>query len=99
MAKAHGRFRPNSKGFRDLLTSAEIQGQLDRVANGAADTANRLMGPKGPTDLYGYRATTRDSPTRRAAAYVRTGGYASRKDNAKNNTLVRSVLAQTRKVG
>jgi hypothetical protein len=96
---ARGRFVPNSQGFRDVLTAADTQAQLDGLAQAAAAAANSSMGGPGPTDQYGYRATSRASPSRRAAAYVRTGGWKSRRDNAKNNTLVKSVSAQTRKGG
>lgn len=90
MAKAKSRFVPNSQGFRDALTSPSIQAELNKLAEGAADRANSMMGPKPPTDIYGYRATSRAGRSR-SAAYVRTGGYGSRRDNAKNNTLLKSI--------
>lgn len=87
----NGRFVRNSKGFRALLISTEIRNVVDLAAQRSAERANNAMGPKGPTDIYGYRATTRASPRDRAAAYVRTGGWMSRRDNLKNNTLLKSI--------
>lgn len=90
MAK-RGRFVINSKGFRDALTSGEIQSELTGIAEAAANRANTAMGGPGPQEEYGFRATTRPNPRSRAAAYVRTGGGKSKAHNAKYNTLLKSI--------
>lgn len=87
---ARSRFVPNSDGFKAVLTSSAIEGELNKIAEAAAGRANSMMGEKPPTDTLGYIATSRSGHTR-SAAYVRTGGFGSRRDNRKNNTLLKSI--------
>lgn len=86
-----GKFVRNSSGFRALLISKEIRNVIDLSAQRSAERANAMMGPKPDRDMYAYRATTRANPRNRAAAHVRTGGWTSRRDNLKNNTLLKSI--------
>lgn len=76
------KFELNKAGVRELLKSAEMQQICMQHANAT------LQAALGSSD--GYVAETRNYPERSGAA-VRADTYEARKDNADNNTLLKSL--------
>lgn len=69
----------NSEGVRELLKSAEIQKECMDYAQHFAIRAGD-----------GYEAGTRNYPER-SGAVVRAATFKARRDNLKNNTLLKAV--------
>lgn len=73
------KFVLDKKGVRELLKSAEIQQECMKYAYAAAGRCGE-----------GYAVESRNYPERSGAA-VRADTYKARKDNLKNNTLLKAV--------
>ena len=82
------RVKMNSKGARALLNSAEVQSLLLERAGRVQDSANAKLGATDPEQMY--QADVQAGKTR-ARAMVKTSGHESRRDNARNNTLLKSL--------
>lgn len=80
----------NSAGARAVLTSGGVASNLHSHAQRVAAAANAMLGPIARTDMYPYRSSTWQGASR-ARASVATGGFTSRRDNAKNNTLLKAL--------
>ena len=76
------KFELNKAGVRELLKSAEMQQICMQHANATLQAAL--------SSSDGYVAETRNYPERSGAA-VRADTYEARKDNADNNTLLKSL--------
>lgn len=76
------KFELNKSGVRELLKSAEAQGECMKYANAAFSRAS--------VSSDGYVVEPRNYPERSGAA-VRANTYEARKDNFDNNTLLKSL--------
>lgn len=76
------KFELNKAGVRELLKSAEAQGECMKYANAAFSRAS--------ASSDGYVVEPRNYPERSGAA-VRASTYEARKDNFDNNTLLKSL--------
>lgn len=75
------RMKLNRPGFRRLRQSVPVKRELEERAQRIADHAGD-----------GYEMSSRTGKTR-ARASVITGNFEAIKDNARHNTLLRSVMA------
>ena len=82
------RVKMNSKGARALLNSVEVQADLLRRADRIQDGANAQLGASDPSEMYQADV---QAGKNRARAIVRTSGHGSRRDNARNNTLLKNL--------
>ena len=73
------RFELNSQGVMDLLKSQEMMG----ICNEYASKAQSKLGD-------GYEVTTHTGKTR-VNAQVKAESYKARKDNAKNNSILKAL--------
>ena len=73
------RFELNSQGVRELLRSPEMMG----ICKEYADKAQSKLGD-------GYEVTTHTGKTR-VNAQIKAETYKARKDNAKNNTILKAL--------
>lgn len=85
------RVRMNSRGARAALNAPGVIADLQARAERVEAAANGMMGPRLPSDLTAYRVLPAKEGRNRARVSVWTGGYASRRDNAKNNTLLKAL--------
>lgn len=83
--------RMNSAGCRELLRSGAVKADLDRRAKAIADRANSAASPDAMRNQP-YRASSRVG-SGRARATVGTSSPHGRRDNAKKNTLLKSLDA------
>ena len=70
----------NHEGIAQLLKSAEMVGEMKRVADGVAARAGQ-----------GYSAEAGTKGKTRGRAFVQTDDWASFEDNATNSTLLRAL--------
>ena len=73
------RFELNSQGVRELLRSPEMMG----ICKEYADKAQSKLGD-------GYEVTTHTGKTR-VNAQIKAETYKARKDNAKNNSILKAL--------
>ncbi|WP_143822601.1 hypothetical protein [Mycetocola reblochoni] len=82
------RVRINYKGANAVRNDPAVQQELLSIAGKIQDAAN--SGLTGASSDAMYQAEV-EPGRKRARAAVWTGGYASIRDNARNNTLLRSL--------
>lgn len=85
----------NSRGAATLLNSAGVIGDLQSRGERVESAANAMMGPKPASDNFAFRVLPAKAGRNRARVSVWTGGYASRRHNAKNNTLLKALGSGT----
>lgn len=85
------RVKMNSRGARAILNSPGVVNDLQARGQHVESAANAMMGPKPAADEHGYRLLPAKTGKNRARVSVWTGGYTSRRDNAKNNTLIKAL--------
>lgn len=76
------KFELNREGVHELLTSTEMM----NICKGYADKAKSQLGE-------GYVVTTKTGKNR-VNASVAAETYKARRDNSKNNTILKAVLSQ-----
>jgi len=80
----------NGAGAVSVLTSGGVSGYLQSHGQRTVEAANAMLGPIARTDMYPYRLSVWHGSSR-ARVSVGTGGFTSRRDNAKNNTLLKAL--------
>lgn len=89
MAKI-GKFKMRRSGYIALMNSAGVQGQLEKKANRIKSSANAKLSPDGYR-FEGHEA--KPIKGKMANGYlVRTKTNHARYSNAKNNTLLKSLM-------
>lgn len=83
---ARPRVKLSSRGARAILKSPEVQADLQRRINGGVADANAIAGIEGAE----YEGDVRVGATR-ARGSLRTANYEARLDNARSNTILKSV--------
>lgn len=81
----------NARGARAILNSSGVINDLQRRGERTETAANTMMGPIAASDEHGYRLLPAKAGRNRARVSVWTGGHTSRRDNAKNNTLIKAL--------
>lgn len=79
-------------GANAVRNSSGVVSKIQSMAESIADAASAKTPTLGKTRNSNYFVTVRHG-RQRAFANVVTGNYASKKDNAKNNTLLKSIDA------
>ena len=81
----------NSRGARAVLNSPGVVEYLQSLGRNTQTAANAMMGPPASTDLVPYQLMDARTGRNRARVTIGTGGFTSRRDNAKNNTLLKAL--------
>ena len=79
------RYKPNSKGMRQMLNSSDACGMCTEKANEIAARANGMF------DASGYMVSPGRAGRNRAHAIVYTGDIHSMRSNRLHNTLLKSL--------
>ena len=85
------RVKMNDSGVRAILNSPGVLADLQARGERIEGAANAMLGPIAATDKFGYRTLPASEGKNRARVSVWTGGITSRRDNAKNNTLLKAL--------
>lgn len=85
------RVKMSPTGARQLLNSAGVLADLQARGERVESAANAMLGPVPASDMYGYRLLDAQEGRNRGRVSVWTGGYTSRRDNSRNNTLLKAL--------
>jgi hypothetical protein len=80
-------YKPRRAGFREILNSQQALNLCRQKADKIKTTAQQNA--QDPNAIYEMKSGTRT--TKRARVFVKTANYDAMRDNAKNNTLEKSL--------
>ena len=84
---AKGRFVPDFSGYRAVLDSGEMQGELDRIADRCETRANQLIGKPEGYRLPDFESGEFTIKTGSSGRYIRTKTDHARYSQNRNKTL------------
>lgn len=80
----------NAAGSRAVLTDPGVQAKIQGIVTAATSAANGAINIK-PGELFGYVGSTIPAPHTRAGGRITALGPTARRDNGKNNTLLKVI--------
>lgn len=87
---ARGRVKMNPAGARAALTDSGVQAKIQGIVSSAAASANAGITMRAG-EMYGYVGSVVPAPHTRAVGRVYAVGPTARRDNGRNNTLLKVI--------